>query len=101
MRVLNPPAAPGAAAWEGFAVRRDWLGGHELVGYRLSEDDALVFALVDQRMLASVPAEVTHSVVPIDVVAYELHVGNLCRLPECPQGRRVSGDSWARVGEVR
>jgi hypothetical protein len=101
MRVLDPPAAPGAAAWEGFAVRRDWLGGHELVGYRLSEDDALVFALVDQRMLAGVPAEVTHSVVPITVVAYELHVGKLCTAPECPQGTPVSADAWARVGEVR
>lgn len=39
MRVLARPTAPGAAAWEGWAVRRDWQRGHEFVGYRLAEDE--------------------------------------------------------------
>ena len=101
MRVLNRPAAPGAAAFEGWAVRRDWQGGHELVGYRSSEDDALVFALFDARQWAGTPAEVAHSVVQVNVVAYELHAGLLCTSLGCPIGTPVSADAFARVGGVR
>ena len=101
MRVLDPPAAPAAAAWDGWAVRRDWQGGHEFVGYRHAEDDALVFAVADQRMWAFLPAKVTHSVVPINVVAYEMHVGTLCTSTDCPEGKRLSGTAWGTVGDVR
>ena len=89
MHVLVRPTAPDAAAWNGWAVRRDWPGGHEFVGYRLSQDDAMVFALVDQRQWADCAADVTHSVVQIDVVAYELHAGKLCSSADCPRGAMV------------
>jgi hypothetical protein len=101
MQSLNRAAALGAAAWDGWAVRRDWLGGHEFVGYRESEDDARGFALVDQRLWVDMPGEVVHSVTRIDVVAYESHAGKLCTSPDCPQGTVVVGSGAVTVGEVR
>jgi hypothetical protein len=74
------------------------------VGYRHTVDDALVFALVDQRLLAGVLPEVALSVAPITVVAYQSHAGKLRTSPDCPQGTPASGSAWAkaaRVGQAR
>ena len=101
MRVLDLPAAPGAAAWDGWAVRRDWLGGHEFVGYRETEDDALAFALVDQRLWLDMPGQVVHSVTRINVVAYETHAGKLCTSADCPQGTALVSVTPVTVGEAR
>jgi hypothetical protein len=89
------------AACDRWAVRRDWHGGHEFVGYRQTEDDALEFALVDQRLWADMPGEVAYSAVAINVVAYEQHSGKLCTLKDCPKGTALVRVAPVTVGEVR
>jgi hypothetical protein len=87
MRVLVRPTAE-AAAFDGWCVRRNWIEGHEFVSYRLSYDEAMEAALLDQRGWAvDIPGQVAHAVVPINVVVFELHAdGALCASPDCPPG---------------
>lgn len=99
MQVLDRPAMPVGAAWDGWAVRRDWEGGHEFVGYRQSEDAALAFAIGDQRLWATGSTGVAHSLVQIDAADYEVHAGRLCTSGRCPVGRPVGTEPAA--GGVR
>jgi hypothetical protein len=90
-----------AEPWQaGFAVRRDWRqdGSHEFIGFQLTEAAAGWFAVGDRAYWRRCHVRPTHSVVPISIHDFELHVSRReCRSPDCPVAPTVPMDASSRV----